>query len=142
MLQERGEYLYGDDASDIAAFLRYSWPFELARFDAIVVNGQPCLIVWVNVDAGALAVSRKDDPANALSFVAGCEDRWSSRDSRRMICGCGSDVHEVGVGRQLDEAGRDVWIVTGTRCPHCGILASPVDWNVGGDRGSSSQKPK
>ncbi|HEV7300594.1 MAG TPA: hypothetical protein VGN72_14615 [Tepidisphaeraceae bacterium] len=130
MLHERGELLYGDAAADIAEFLRYSWPFDFARFDPVDVNGQPRLIVWVNVEAGALAVSRKDDPADVLHFVAGCERRWRSRGSRRMICSCGSDLHEVTAGHQVDATGRDVWIVTGTRCPECGLLASPVDWNV------------
>lgn len=133
MLQERDELLYGDGPADIVAFLRYSWPFELGRFESIAMNGQPRLIVWVNVDAGAMAVSQKEDPADTLTFVAGCEPRWSSRGSRRMICGCGSDVHEVGVGHQLDERGSVVWVITGTRCPTCGILASPVDWNLEGE---------
>ena len=133
MLQERGELLYGDEAGDIAAFLRYSWPFDLARFDAGEVNGQRQLIVWVNVEAGALAVSDKADPADVLHFVAGCGPRWQARGSRRMICACGSDLHEVMAGHQVDDQGRDVWIVTGTRCPTCGLLASPVDWNVTAD---------
>jgi hypothetical protein len=133
MLQERGELLYGDEAGDIAAFLRYSWPFDFATFDVAEVNGQRQLIVWVNVEAGALAVSDKADPADVLHFVAGCAPRWRSRGSRRMICACGSDLHEVMAGHQVDDQGRDVWIVTGTRCPACGLLASPVDWNVTAD---------
>lgn len=130
MLQERGELLYGTEATDIAAFLRFSWPFDLPTVDDVDVNGEPRLIVWVNVDAGALAVSRKDDPADVLTFVAGCEHRWKSRGSRRMICSCGSDVHEVAAAHQVNDAGDDVWVVTGTRCPACGLLASPVDWNI------------
>ncbi len=130
MLQERGELLYGDGPADIVAFLRYSWPYEFGHFESISLHGQPLLIVWINVDAGALAVSRKEDPADVLTFIADCEPRWTGRGTRRMICSCGSDVHEVGVGHQLDEHGGDAWIVTGTRCPACGILASPVDWNI------------
>jgi hypothetical protein len=133
MLQERGELLYGTAQADIAAFLRFSWPFELANVDDIDVNGQRWLIVWVNVEAGALAVSRKDDPADLLTFAAGCESRWRASGTRRMICSCGSDLHEVSVGHQLNNDGHDVWIVTGTRCPECGLLASPVDWNIGGN---------
>jgi hypothetical protein len=130
MLHERGELLYGDTVADIADFLRFSWPFELAAFSTVDVNGQRRLIVWVNVEAGALAVSDKADPADVLHFVAGCELRWRSRGVRRMICSCGSDLHEVMAGHQVDDAGRDMWIVTGTRCPECGLLASPVDWNL------------
>lgn len=133
MLHERGELLYGDAADDIIAFLRYSWPFDLPRFDTAAVNGQRRLIVWVNVEAGALAVSDKADPADVLHFVAGCERRWRSRGSRRMICACGSDVHEVMAGHQVGADGQDAWVVTGTRCPECGLLASPVDWNLSAD---------
>jgi len=130
MLQERSELLYGSEQTDIAAFLRFSWPFELPKVEQIDVNGVRSLIVWVNIDAGALAVSRKDDPADVLTFVANAQARWQARGVRRMICSCGSDVHEVSVGHQLDESGNDAWIVTGTRCPDCGLLASPVDWNI------------
>ncbi len=130
MLQERGELLYGSERADIAAFLRFSWPFELPVVEPIDLNGQPSLIVWVNIDAGALAVSLKDDPADVLTYIADAEHRWRARGTRRMICSCGSDVHEVSVGYQLDEAGKNAWIVTGTRCPDCGLLASPVDWNI------------
>jgi hypothetical protein len=130
MLQERGELLYGDSRADIAEFLQFSWPFDLGRFEPVVVNGQDRLIVWVNVEAGAVAASRKDDPADVLSFPAGAEARWQSRGSRRMICNCGSDLHELSVGHQLDDRGADVWLVAGTRCAECGLLTSPVDWNV------------
>jgi hypothetical protein len=131
MLHERGELLYGDGPDDIAAFLQFSWPFDLGRFEPVVVNGQDRLIVWVNVEAGAVAASRKDDPTDALSFPAGAQARWRASGSRRMICTCGSDLYELVVGHQLDDRGADVWIVAGTRCPECGLLASPVDWNVG-----------
>jgi hypothetical protein len=130
MLQERGEYLHGTGPDDIASFLRFCWPYELSKIDPIELNGQRRLIVWINVDAGAAAVSLKSDPADELTYIGDCQARWRSRNSRRMICSCGSDQHEAAVGRQLNDEGWPVWVVVGTRCPECGFLSSPVDWNV------------
>jgi hypothetical protein len=130
MLQERDELLYGDSIADIAEFLRFSWPLELSRFDSIDIDGESKLIVWFNVEAGSAAASRKDDPADVMTFVPTAEARWRQSGSRRMICSCGSDLHELVAGHQLKDDGSDAWIVVGTRCVECGLLSSPVDWNV------------
>ena len=130
MLQERGEFLYGTEQGDIGLYLRFCWPNDLPQIESIELDGQAGLIVWINVEAGAVAVSRKSDTTDALTFVGASQERWSSRKARRMICSCGSDLHEVAAGYQLGANGRPAWVVVGTRCPECGLLSSPVDWNV------------
>lgn len=130
MLQERGEYLYGTGPEDIGPFLRFCWPYDLGQTETIELSGQQRLIVWIDVEAGTAAVSSKGDRTDELTFLADSQNRWRPGNSRRMICSCGSDLHEVAVGYQLDGNDRRVWVVVGTRCPECGILSSPVDWNV------------
>ncbi len=130
MLQQIGEYLHGESQDDIGAFLRMSWPYDFSSIRPMAVRGERELIVWFDTNAGAAALQRRCDDLADLEFIENSGSRWDPRGGGRMICTCGSDLHEVSVGMQPAGEGTTAWIVVGTRCPRCGMLASPLDWNV------------
>ena len=132
MLQQKGEYLHGESQADIEQFLCLSWPYELASVRPMAVGEERELIVWFDTNAGAAAVQRKQDELADVVFIEDSALRWEPRAAVRMICSCGSDVHEVSIGRQAAAGGKSPWVIVGTRCPRCGMLASPLDWNQPG----------
>jgi DNA-directed RNA polymerase subunit RPC12/RpoP len=65
-------------------------------------------------------------------FIGDSAENWDEAEPGRVRCPCGHDIHEIGVGFSMRTTHPDDvrWITIGVRCTRCGILGSPVDWEI------------
>jgi hypothetical protein len=61
-----------------------------------------------------------------------CDSGASADDSSLVAvrCSCGGDQFEVVAGFSRRDEKTVRWITVGVRCVRCGVLGSPVDWEI------------
>jgi len=131
VLEQRGDYRYGDSQSDIRdEALNYSKDVGyLAHHfaDAVCRCGGHAFKLLLDDDQGA-----------AVRHCVHCKEQHAIGDSAEYLddaelaecaCPCGAEEFEITVGVSLYTGSEDVrWLYLGCRCTRCGLVAIYGDW--------------
>ncbi len=132
MIDKSGEWWRGEGFDDVAEYLRAytadSYPAE--RIAQSTCGSCRAMVFRLRVDQDEGCAERTCTSCGAVALIADSDEAVEDAELEAVICPCGGDALEVGVGFSLREAGEVKWITVGSRCVACGVLGSPVDWKV------------
>jgi len=131
------EYWYGDCAEDIDEYLIGFVNEDPDNDDMIAKTGiatcdncgSDSFNIEIDIDEGAIEVECVDCGEKRLLLDS--NENWEDCDPAGLECPlCECKAHNVAGGFVFRDNGDVKWIYIGTRCIECGVLSSPVDWEI------------
>ncbi|MFG2053260.1 hypothetical protein ACGFI9_04430 [Micromonospora sp. NPDC048930] len=134
MIDTTGEWWTGDNAADVADYLREyaaeGYPVDHVADSVCASCDGRTFRLTINALSNDGA-HRTCVGCGSSAFIADSEDYWEDEAVGRVVCPCGADIFDVAVGFALRGTREDVkWISVGVRCVADGVLAVPVDWKI------------
>lgn len=131
-IDKSGLWWVGTDAADLrehlAAYLEASDPLHEFR-SSICPCGSD--VFQLHLDDTEGAARRTCAHCRRQHFIGDSKEYWSEASPEQWRCTqCGSEQANVGVGYELNDEGDVRWMYVCLRCVACGVLCSPVDWEV------------
>ena len=138
-LRQRGQYMYGDSASDIREMLAHPYHAALActHFaDVVCECGCGVFDLWIDDDYQEADFPCLGCDRNYLFHLTDNDDHYEGdpkSDTTFRACPCDGDPNcrlEIVVGVCLEE-GSDIprQVSIGCRCVKCGLTGSYADWD-------------
>lgn len=131
-----GDWHVGDDAADLAGFLReigaQGYPVDEVRHSACSNCGGD--VFGVIGDPADGTMRRECRGCGGEHFVAGSGKYWSDINTQIQVCVCEEEDFNVAVGYSLyaESVGGIRALTTAERCVACGKIGSFTGWMVRG----------
>jgi hypothetical protein len=131
-IDKSGDAWRGEDAADLAAFLRN---FEAGgyRVSQVVAAGCPgCAgkVFRLRADADEGCAERTCAECDKTALMLDSEDYWDGAMPEEVRCRCGADLFEVAVAFSTRANGDVRWVSVGMRCTGDGVLGCCADWKI------------
>jgi hypothetical protein len=127
-----GKWWKGENIEDVATFLRLlmadSYPVGEVHQSVCSCKNQEFSL---KVDRNMGCAQRICIACHQSVFIGDSGENWQEAHPRIVHCPCKNPTFEIGVGFSFRGDQDEIrWITVGTRCTKCGILGSPVDWQI------------
>jgi hypothetical protein len=131
VLDTSGRWWRGTEFADLIAYLRAltadGYPVAEVRQAGCRCGGK---VFRLLCDPDEGCAQRVCTRCGEHAFIGDSAEYWADAEPEPVLCPCGSDEGEVGVGFSERGGGEVRWITIGHRCARCGVLGSPVEWKI------------
>ena len=132
MIDRSGEWWTGTGPEDIDDYLRElteeGYPAD--RFEHARCTGCGGTGFELEVDDEQGCARRTCAACRTQHFICDSEEFSSEAELSPVTCPCGRSEFEIAVGFSHRDDRSVRWITVGMRCVSCGVLGSPVDWEI------------
>jgi hypothetical protein len=130
-IDRRAEWWKGEEFRDIADYLR---EYTANGLPVRIVLQSTCgcrhTVFQLEADPEEGCARRTCSGCGSAAFIADSGEPWDEAEPFLIRCPCGNDRFEIGVGFSFTDDDEVRWVTVGMRCVRCGILGSPVDWEI------------
>ncbi len=131
MIDKSKKYWYGDCADDIDEYLRAYTMKDTLDVKPVVCHSCQSEALHLRIDSIEEAIQVKCPVCGYKKILLDCDEIWKEARPRLRKCAiCKEKEHNVRVGLLRRENGSVQWVYVGSRCVHCGVLASYLDWKI------------
>jgi hypothetical protein len=127
-----GTWWRGEDAADVAAYLRAFTAGGKPVDEVIAAVCSRCsgTVFTLRADSAEGGAERTCVACGQAVRMLDSQDHWDDLDLQPVLCPCGQNRMEVAAGFAF-RSGREVrWVSIGTRCIDDGTLGCPADWKI------------
>lgn len=125
------EYWIGDQATDIAEYLRLYSGLDMLELHAVHCTGCGSDTFMLEVDENAGVIQTQCNRCGKRKILLNGTDLLADAEPVSKscpICGQSQFQLQIGFDRQSDRSIH--WIFSGSRCTSCGALMSFADWET------------